>query len=263
VKKLVPRLTYANVMATIAVFIALGGASYAAIKLPRNSVGTRQLRNGAVTAAKIKNGSVTGEKIAASSLGTVPAASSAGHATSADDATHAGTADNATDLGGTPASGFLKSGQTAGGALSGTYPDPSLATRTTVATTTIPDAGEIGTTCTDDNAGSLTMDAPSAGKVVVDAGATIYMNHQSSETNTVEVGIDETAGACNYGFAEAARVKVPDGYPTFTALEWSLFTSRTFEVKPGQHTYYIDAKKNNLSQALFNPVNMTATFIPN
>lgn len=33
------KLTYANVMATIAVFIALGGASYAAIKLPKNSVG--------------------------------------------------------------------------------------------------------------------------------------------------------------------------------------------------------------------------------
>ena len=35
-----PRVTYANVMATIAVFVALGGASYAAIAVPRNSVGT-------------------------------------------------------------------------------------------------------------------------------------------------------------------------------------------------------------------------------
>jgi hypothetical protein len=47
------RLTYANVMATVAVFIALGGASYAAIKLPRNSVGARQLKKGAVTPAKL------------------------------------------------------------------------------------------------------------------------------------------------------------------------------------------------------------------
>lgn len=46
------KLTYANVMATIAVFIALGGASYAAIKLPKNSVGTKQLKKGAVTPAK-------------------------------------------------------------------------------------------------------------------------------------------------------------------------------------------------------------------
>jgi hypothetical protein len=47
------KLTYANVMATIAVFIALGGASYAAIKLPKNSVGTEQLKKGAVTETKL------------------------------------------------------------------------------------------------------------------------------------------------------------------------------------------------------------------
>lgn len=52
------RLSYANVMATVAVFLALGGASYAAFRLPNNSVGTRQLRNGAVTAQKVKLGSL-------------------------------------------------------------------------------------------------------------------------------------------------------------------------------------------------------------
>jgi hypothetical protein len=52
-KHLPRRLTYANVMATIAVFIALGGASYAAIKLPKNSVGTEQLKKGAVTPTKL------------------------------------------------------------------------------------------------------------------------------------------------------------------------------------------------------------------
>jgi hypothetical protein len=50
---LLSKLTYANVMATIAVFIALGGASYAAIKLPKNSVGTEQLKKGAVNATKL------------------------------------------------------------------------------------------------------------------------------------------------------------------------------------------------------------------
>jgi len=53
VRSLSRHLSYANVMATIAVFVALGGASYAAIKLPANSVGTRQLRSGAVTLKKI------------------------------------------------------------------------------------------------------------------------------------------------------------------------------------------------------------------
>jgi hypothetical protein len=46
-------LTYANVAATLALFLALGGAAYAATQLPKNSVGTKQLRKEAVTAAKI------------------------------------------------------------------------------------------------------------------------------------------------------------------------------------------------------------------
>ncbi|HTT96205.1 MAG TPA: hypothetical protein VMF55_16155 [Solirubrobacterales bacterium] len=53
------KLTYANVMATVAVFIALGGVSYAAFKLPRNSVGAKQLRKGAVTPAKLSAASVS------------------------------------------------------------------------------------------------------------------------------------------------------------------------------------------------------------
>ena len=45
--------TYANVMATIAVFLALGGGAYAALKLPANSVGSKQLRKRAVTPTKV------------------------------------------------------------------------------------------------------------------------------------------------------------------------------------------------------------------
>jgi hypothetical protein len=66
-----PRLTYANVMATIAAitaFLALGGASYAAFKLPRNSVGTSQIKNNAVTGSKVANGSLAGQDFAANQL---------------------------------------------------------------------------------------------------------------------------------------------------------------------------------------------------
>ncbi len=44
----------AFVIALIALFVALGGTTYAAVRLPRNSVGTAQLRNGAVTKKKIQ-----------------------------------------------------------------------------------------------------------------------------------------------------------------------------------------------------------------
>jgi hypothetical protein len=46
-------------MATVAVFIALGGVSYAAIKLPKNSVGTSQIKNSAVTKNKISTKTIS------------------------------------------------------------------------------------------------------------------------------------------------------------------------------------------------------------
>jgi hypothetical protein len=51
--KLRTRLTYANVMATIAVFLALGGGAYAAFKLPENSVGSKQIKADAVKSSKV------------------------------------------------------------------------------------------------------------------------------------------------------------------------------------------------------------------
>ena len=55
--KLRSRLTYANAMSTIALFLALGGGAYA-VTVPRNSVGANQLKSSAVTSAKVKNGSL-------------------------------------------------------------------------------------------------------------------------------------------------------------------------------------------------------------
>src|SRR5689334_19857532 len=49
------RLTYANVTATLALFIALGGTSYAALKLPRNSVGPAQIKTGAVSSSELRD----------------------------------------------------------------------------------------------------------------------------------------------------------------------------------------------------------------
>lgn len=62
------RLTYANVMSSIAVFLVLGGATALAAGLAKNSVGSKQLKKNAVTTAKIKKGAVTGAKVKAGSL---------------------------------------------------------------------------------------------------------------------------------------------------------------------------------------------------
>jgi hypothetical protein len=48
-------LTYANVMATLAVFLVLGGGAYAAFHLPKNSVRSKNIVNGQVKRADVSN----------------------------------------------------------------------------------------------------------------------------------------------------------------------------------------------------------------
>lgn len=70
------RLTYANVIASLALFVALGGTGYAAATLPRNSVtsaqirskavGSSELRTSAVTSSKVRNGSIATRDLSAS-----------------------------------------------------------------------------------------------------------------------------------------------------------------------------------------------------
>jgi len=57
-----------NAIALLALFVALGGASYAAVNLPKNSVGAKQIRSGAVTAKKLRQGSVNSAKVKNRSL---------------------------------------------------------------------------------------------------------------------------------------------------------------------------------------------------
>ncbi len=52
----------------LALLLATGGTSYAAITLPRNSVGATQLRRGAVTSAKLRTSAVTSSKVRDRSL---------------------------------------------------------------------------------------------------------------------------------------------------------------------------------------------------
>jgi hypothetical protein len=47
-----------NVVAYLALFVALGGTSYAAIRLPANSVGANQIRTNAVRSVDVKNSSL-------------------------------------------------------------------------------------------------------------------------------------------------------------------------------------------------------------
>jgi hypothetical protein len=56
-------LSFANVVSVMALFVALGGASYAAVSLPRNSVGPKQIKRRAVRGRHINDNAVSGSKI--------------------------------------------------------------------------------------------------------------------------------------------------------------------------------------------------------
>ena len=61
------RLTFANVVSLMALFIALSGGAYA-LTIPKASVGAKQLKKNAVTAPKIKRNAVTSPKVRNGSL---------------------------------------------------------------------------------------------------------------------------------------------------------------------------------------------------
>src|SRR5690242_20157178 len=66
----VRRPSPALVLSIIALVVALGGTSYAAFSVPKNSVGTKQLKNASVTNHKLAKGAVGHQKLAANSVGT-------------------------------------------------------------------------------------------------------------------------------------------------------------------------------------------------
>jgi len=121
--RILRHLSFSNLIALLALFIALGGAAYAGTKIDgktivNGSIGGGKLKAETITAGKIKKGTITGAQIRGetitgaqieagsidarqinlSTLGTVPSAqnaATAGTATKADSATSAGTADSA------------------------------------------------------------------------------------------------------------------------------------------------------------------------
>jgi hypothetical protein len=110
------RLTYANVVATIALFLALGGSSYAVSQITSRDVKNRSLKGG-----DLKKNTLTGTEINEAKIREVPSARSAQNATSADIAKNAGTATTATNAANAASADVAKDAQALAGQGAGFF----------------------------------------------------------------------------------------------------------------------------------------------
>jgi hypothetical protein len=211
VKQIRTRLTYANVMSSIAVFLILGGATAVAAKkigtneIKGNSITTGKIKKEAVTTSKIKKNAVTGAKIQLGTLGKVPSATNADHATSADTATTVGGSRIVTFN--TPSGGTLFS---LNGLTISCNPATGVATATTSAAGTI-NAVSIDTITSDDTDNRVfNVSLPAGGSTdVVGGGATepdtvsqsVHVYYKNSSGNVVNADFTVVSLCNSYGVA--------------------------------------------------------------
>jgi hypothetical protein len=100
-RKIQKHLSPASLLAMVALFVALGGVSYAAAtingkNIKDNTIAGKKLKGKAVTGAKVKGNTLTGAHVDESKLGKVPSAATADQAGNAATAANATNAVNAT-----------------------------------------------------------------------------------------------------------------------------------------------------------------------
>lgn len=219
--RLRPRLTYANVMATIAVFVALGGSGYAGVRIngrdiKNGSIGGKKLGNRTITGRKIKRDTVTGANVKEATLGRVPSAANAA-ALGGSSLAQVRAGIDAAAFGGTPRSGFYSSADV----------DARLPVTAEKRST-----GEQGFTAASPiDRMSVTLTAPRAGFALVVASGEIHPNalvpasHQCTAEMSVsqipQVGRSVTfdAGDTSFDYRSVANswiVPVTAGSSTFT-----------------------------------------------
>jgi hypothetical protein len=236
------RLTYANVMSSIAVFLVVaGGSALAAGGLGKNSVGTKQLKKEAVTAAKVKNGAITGGKIANGAVtgaqlggGAVGASNLAANSVGA-----AAIADNAI-TGGKIADGAVGGSKIAGGAVTG---------------------DKIGS-------GAVGTANLAAGSVTTEKLAAAAQTHayRTSHTGTQNIELPDEILLGNYGTAPViSSITLPTGnYVVTVASSFvnSAIALRTVECRLFEGTKEIGVASAALSELILVPVgsvSITAT----
>lgn len=192
-KRIRGKLTYANVVATIALFLAVGGASaMAASQLAKNSVGAKQLKSNAVTAAKIKTGAVTSPKVAAGAIDAAQLANGAvgtsalGNGAVTDGKLADGAVSTAKLLDGSVTGGKLAAGSVGNGQLGSDSVSADKLGDGSVTTAKIPDGSITENKLADHYLNASTVGVPLAGANVSSSGTVLRWFNRFGGKPTVE-----------------------------------------------------------------------------
>lgn len=86
---------------------------------------------------------------------------------------------------------------------------------------------------------SVTLTAPSAGRIVVEGEALAVLNHAQGIPDWFSMAINASATSC--GNNGATEWSVPDGIPAFTQVASNVAFRWAFDVAAGTHTYHLNA----------------------
>ena len=227
----------AMLVALIALFVALGGTSYAALKLPANSVGSAQVINGSLQTgdlAKKTAAALKGKPGGQGPQGTPGATGAAG----------------ATGPAGKDGSNATINGVAAGGDLTGTFPNPMIANGA------VGDAA-IAATLMDGSAATPTLRSLGSGPQQAAAGDDPRLSNQRTPLDNSVTGAKVANGTLRIADLFPIKQTAPIDVPSIPASSCTGFTIASAGTNPGDIAFAF--APTNLSDELVLPPSMFGT----